>query len=50
MSGETACVLCVFEMTPWCVIIPDIQVITNPGANKDARDALVGGLRVKISV
>jgi len=36
------------KLTPWCTITPDIQVITNPGGNKDARDALVGGLRVKI--
>ncbi|GAF99875.1 unnamed protein product, partial [marine sediment metagenome] len=33
----------------WCVITPDVQVITNPGGSKDARDALVGGVRVKIS-
>ncbi len=36
------------KVTPWCFITPDIQIITNPGGNKDARDALVGGLRFKI--
>ena len=36
------------KVTPCCVITPDLQVITNPGGNKDARDALVGGLRFKI--
>lgn len=37
------------QLTPWCVITPDVQVITNPGGDKDARDALVGGVRVKIA-
>lgn len=36
------------RVTPWCVITPDVQFITNPGADKDARDALVGGVRVRI--
>lgn len=36
------------NVTPWCIITPDVQVITNPGGNKDARDALVGGVRFKI--
>ncbi len=35
-------------LTPWCKISPDIQVVTNPGGNKDARDALVAGVRVQI--
>ena len=37
------------KVTPWCVVTPDIQVITNPGGDRDARDALVGGVRVKIA-
>ncbi len=37
-----------FEVAPWCVITPDLQVITNPGGNKNARDAFIGGVRVKI--
>ena len=36
------------KVTPWCIVTPDIQVITNPGGNKDARDAFVGGLRIKL--
>ena len=36
-------------VTPWLVITPDVQVITNPGGNEDAHDALVGGVRVKIA-
>ena len=36
------------KVTPWCVISPDVQLVTNPGGNKDARDALIGGVRVKI--
>jgi len=35
-------------LTPWCTITPDIQVITNPGGLRDARDALVAGLRFKM--
>ncbi|MBU1983481.1 carbohydrate porin, partial [bacterium] len=37
------------ELTPWCIVTPDIQVITNPGGSQDARDALVGGVRAKIT-
>jgi len=36
------------KVTPWCEIAPDVQVVTNPGGGKDARDALIGGVRVKI--
>jgi porin len=35
-------------VTPWLTITPDVQVITNPGGRNDARDALVGGLRIKL--
>ncbi len=38
-----------YKLTPWCTISPDIQVITNPGGEKGARDALVGGVRITIS-
>ncbi|MGB2986981.1 MAG: carbohydrate porin [Phycisphaerae bacterium] len=38
------------KVAPWCEITPDVQVITNPGADKDARDALVGGIRIKIAI
>jgi len=37
-----------YEVTPWLVITPDLQVITNPGGNNDARDAWLGGVRVKL--
>ncbi|NLX13499.1 MAG: carbohydrate porin [Phycisphaerales bacterium] len=37
-----------FKVTPWCVITPDVQFITNPEANKDARDSVVGGVRIRI--
>ena len=37
------------QVTPWCVISPDLQMITAPGGDNDARDALVGGLRFKMS-
>lgn len=38
-----------YLLTPWCAICPDFQFITNPGGNNDARDAVVGGIRVKVS-
>ena len=38
-----------YEATPWCIISPHFQVITNPGGDKDDRDAIVGGVRVRIS-
>jgi porin len=37
------------QVTPWCAITPDVQWIAQPGGNDDARDALVGGVRVKIA-
>lgn len=36
------------QLTPWCTISPDLQVITNPGGGKDAHDAFVGGVRLRI--
>jgi porin len=38
-----------YHLTPWCIISPDIQFITNPGGTKDGRDAIVGGLRCRIA-
>ena len=38
-----------YQLTPWCVITPDLQVVTNPGGGKDDRDAVVGGVRVRVS-
>ncbi|MHC4698232.1 MAG: carbohydrate porin [Planctomycetota bacterium] len=37
-----------FHVTPWCIVTPDIQFIANPGGDKDDRDALVAGLRLRI--
>lgn len=37
-----------FYVTPWLNISPDLQVITNPGGDKDARDAIVGGIRLQV--
>lgn len=36
------------EITPWMQLTPDIQIITNPGGTKDARDSIVGTVRVRI--
>jgi porin len=38
------------QVTPWLILTPDLQVITNPGGNKDARDAIVGSIRARISL
>ncbi len=38
-----------YHLACWCVITPDLQIITNPGGGKDARDSIIGGVRVKIS-
>jgi porin len=35
-------------ITPWLIITPDFQVVTNPGGDKDARDAIVGGIRLRV--
>lgn len=36
------------NVTPWCIITPNLQVITNPGGDKDDRDSIVGGVRIRI--
>lgn len=38
-----------FYVTPWLAVSPDVQVITNPGGGKDARDALVAGVRFRVT-
>ena len=38
------------QVTPWCIISPDFQLIVNPGGNRDAHDSLVGGIRAKITL
>jgi porin len=37
-----------YYLTPWFVISPDFQVITNPGGEKDDRDSIVGGVRFRV--
>jgi porin len=36
------------RLTPWCIFTPDLQVVTNPGGDRDAPDAFVGGFRIRI--
>ncbi len=36
------------QVTPWMTVSPDVQIITNPGGDKTARDDIVGGVRVRI--
>lgn len=35
-------------VTPWLIISPDLQVITHPGGDKDDRNAVVGGVRLRV--
>ncbi|HOB75787.1 MAG TPA: carbohydrate porin [Phycisphaerae bacterium] len=37
-----------FYLAPWCIISPDFQVVTNPGGNTDDRDAIIGGIRIRL--
>jgi len=37
-----------YHVTPWLVITPDFQVVTNPGGDKDDRDTFVAGLRLRV--
>ena len=36
------------QVAPWIIVSPDVQFITNPGGDRTARDAIVGGVRVRI--
>ncbi len=38
-----------YLVTPWFNVSPHIQVISNPGGGKDARDALVAGARFQVT-
>ena len=37
-----------FQLTPWCAITPDLQIIRNPGGNRDSHDAAVASLRIRV--
>lgn len=36
------------QVTPWCFLTPDVQVIVNPAGDDSVRDAVVAGLRLRI--
>jgi porin len=38
-----------FQVTPWCVLQPDVQYIINPGGTRDVGNALVIGARCSIT-
>ncbi|UCE59371.1 MAG: carbohydrate porin [Phycisphaerales bacterium] len=38
-----------WHATPWCIISPDLQYVANPGGDKDDRDAVVAGVRLRVS-
>ncbi|UCE59529.1 MAG: carbohydrate porin [Phycisphaerales bacterium] len=38
-----------YQLTPWCVFTPDLQFVTNPGGDQDDRDAIVAGLRFRVT-
>lgn len=37
------------QVTPWLALTPDVQIITHPGGNKTADNAIVGSIRAKIT-
>lgn len=37
-----------YQVTPWIIVSPDLQVVVNPGGDRTAGDAIVGGVRVRI--
>ena len=37
-----------FYVTDWLILSPDLQVITNPGGDKDDRNSIVGGIRLRV--
>lgn len=37
-----------YQVTPWCIVSPHMQFITNPGGDQDDRDAIVGGVRIRV--
>lgn len=37
-----------YYLSPWCIISPDFQVVTNPGGDTDDHDAIVGGIRIRL--
>lgn len=37
------------QITPWCVLTPDLQFITNPGGDTTDRNSIVGALRLRIN-
>lgn len=37
-----------YQATPWCIVSPHVQFITNPGGDQDDRDAIVGGVRIRV--
>jgi porin len=37
------------QVTPWCVVQPDIQYIMNPGDTRDLGNAFVIGGRLAVS-
>jgi carbohydrate-selective porin OprB len=36
------------QLTQWCSIAPDLQVILNPGASQDADVVTIVGLRLTV--
>ena len=38
------------KLTPWCYLTPDLQFIHNPGGADHRSDALIAGLRIKVSI
>lgn len=50
MDRETAYELYyAVQVAPWYIVTPHLQFITNPGGGKDAHDAIVAGVRMRVT-
>jgi len=38
-----------YQATPWCTVSPHLQVVSNPGGDKFSHDAIIGGIRVRVT-
>ena len=37
------------QVAPWYIVTPHVQFVTNPGGGKDAHDAIIAGVRMRVT-
>jgi carbohydrate-selective porin OprB len=37
------------QLAPWLALQPDLQIVGNPGLNRQLKDAVVAGVRVDMA-